>query len=145
MGKTMRTQDDVTRDILNKIRVIQENKSNTTTLKLLNEEVETSNDIMAQIEELQSQIDTLKSKIDDEDADMDSDTEAIAITDEPKFGQNALTNQIQQFRSSVESGCARRRLITVPTDEGLNCSSCSSQSPAEELYYQRSHHPRLPW
>ena len=100
----MRTQDDVTRDILNKIRVIQESKSNTTTLKLLNEEVETSNDIMAQIEELQSQIDTLKSKIDDEDADMDSDTEAIAITDEPKFAQNALTNQIQQFRSSVESG-----------------------------------------
>ena len=100
----MRTQDDVTRDILGKIRVIQENASNSTTIKLLNEEVEASNGIMAQIEELQSQIDALKSKIDDEDADMDSDTEAIAITDEPKFGQNALTNQIQQFRSSVESG-----------------------------------------
>ena len=100
----MRTQDDVTRDILGKIRVIQENASNSTAIKLLNEEVETSNGIMAQIEELQSQIDALKSKIDDEDADMDSDTEAIAITDEPKFGQNALTNQIQQFRSSVESG-----------------------------------------
>ena len=69
----MRTQDDVTRDILGKIRVIQENASNSTTIKLLNEEVEKSND-------------------------------AIAITDEPKFGQNALTNQIQQFRSSVESG-----------------------------------------
>ena len=100
----MRTQDDVTRDILGKIRVIQENASNSTTIKLLNEEVETSNGIMAQIEELQSQIDALKSKIDDKDDDMDSDTEAIAITDEPKFGQNALTNQIQQFRSSVESG-----------------------------------------
>ena len=69
----MRTQDDVTRDILGKIRVIQENASNSTTMKLLNEEVEKSND-------------------------------AIAITDEPKFGQNALTNQIQQFRSSGESG-----------------------------------------
>ena len=69
----MRTQDDVTRDILGKIRVLQENASNSTTIKLLNEEVEKSND-------------------------------AIAITDEPKFGQNALTNQIQQFRSSVESG-----------------------------------------
>ena len=66
----MRTQDDVTRDILGKIRVIQENASNSATIKLLNEEVEKSND-------------------------------AIAITDEPKFGQNALTNQIQQFRSSV--------------------------------------------
>ena len=71
----MRTQDDVTRDILGKIRVIQENASNSATIKLLNEEVEKSND-------------------------------AIAITDEPKFGQNALTNQIQQFRSSVESGKA---------------------------------------
>lgn len=30
--------------------------------------------------------------------------DAIAITDEPKFGQNVLTNQIQQFKSSVESG-----------------------------------------
>lgn len=30
--------------------------------------------------------------------------DAIAITDEPKFGQNVLTTQIQQFRSSVESG-----------------------------------------
>ena len=115
----MRTQDDVTRDILNKIRVIQENKSNTTTLKLLNEEVETSSGIMAQIEELQSQIDALKSKIDDEDADMDSDTEAIAITDEPKFGQNALTNQIQQFRSSVESGAQFAKV------DNSNVSECS--------------------
>ena len=30
--------------------------------------------------------------------------DAIAITDEPKFGQNVLTSQIQQFKSSVESG-----------------------------------------
>lgn len=36
--------------------------------------------------------------------DIKKDSKAIAITDEPKFGQNALTNQIQQFRSSVESG-----------------------------------------
>lgn len=36
--------------------------------------------------------------------DVKKDSKAIAITDEPKFGQNALTNQIQQFRSSVESG-----------------------------------------
>lgn len=36
--------------------------------------------------------------------DIKKDSKAIAITDESKFGQNALTNQIQQFRSSVESG-----------------------------------------
>lgn len=29
---------------------------------------------------------------------------AIAITDDPRFGQNALTSQIEQFKSSVESG-----------------------------------------
>ena len=29
---------------------------------------------------------------------------AIAITDDPRFGQTVLTNQIDQFRSSVESG-----------------------------------------
>lgn len=31
-------------------------------------------------------------------------SKAIAITDDPRFGQNALSNQIDQFRSSVESG-----------------------------------------
>lgn len=31
-------------------------------------------------------------------------SKSIAITDDPKFGQNVLTNQIQQFRTSVESG-----------------------------------------
>lgn len=83
----MRTQDDVTRDILGKIRIIQENASNTTTVKLLNEEIEKSND-------------------------------AIAITDEPKFGQNVLTNQIQQFRSSVESGAQFAKV------ENSNISEC---------------------
>ena len=29
---------------------------------------------------------------------------AIAITDDPMFGQNVLTNQIEQFRSIVDSG-----------------------------------------
>ena len=63
--------NDVTRDMLEKIRHIQENKKNIKSL--LNEESEKKGD-------------------------------AIAITDEPKFGQNVLTSQIQQFRSLVESG-----------------------------------------
>jgi hypothetical protein len=58
------TRDDVTRNILNKIRSINEE----------NEKEE-------------------KKKID-----------AVAITDDPRFGQNALQNQINSFRSSVESG-----------------------------------------
>lgn len=64
---------DYTRDMLDKIRKIEEtsihNKS------LLKEE-----------NEKQQAVD------------------GIAITDDPMFGQNTLTNQIQQFRVSVESG-----------------------------------------
>ena len=72
MAKKIKTQDDITRDMLSKIRCIKESNVSSSK-KMLNEEKETSN-------------------------------EAIAITDEPKFGQNVLTNQIQQFRTSVESG-----------------------------------------
>lgn len=36
--------------------------------------------------------------------EVDKKNDAIAITDEPKFGQNVLTSQIQQFKASVESG-----------------------------------------
>ena len=62
---------DYTRDMLDKIRHIQE--SNISEKQIITEERENKGD-------------------------------AIAITDEPKFGQNVLTTQIQQFRSSVESG-----------------------------------------
>ena len=62
---------DYTRDILSKLRNLQENSENEK--KIITEE-----------------------KL--------SEGESIAITDEPKFGQNVLTTQIQQFRSSVESG-----------------------------------------
>lgn len=60
---------DVTRDMLNKIRIISENNKK----EIIKENNEKKG-------------------------------EAIAITDEPKFGQNVLTTQIQQFRSLVESG-----------------------------------------
>lgn len=74
MSKKIKTQDDITRDMLSTIRRIQETSISSSN-KLLTEEVDSTNK-----------------------------SDAIAITDEPKFGQNALTNQIQQFRSSVESG-----------------------------------------
>jgi hypothetical protein len=32
-----------------------------------------------------------------------NDNSAIAITDDPKFGDNVLTNQIEQFKSAVDS------------------------------------------
>ena len=53
-------EDLVTRDILNKIRLLKE--------------------------------------------DAEKQTNAIAITDDPRFGEAVLSNQIEQFRSSVESG-----------------------------------------
>lgn len=62
---------DVTRDMLNKVRTLQESAVNTKTVLTESE---------------------------------DKKLKPIAITDEPKFGQNVLTSQIQQFRSSVESG-----------------------------------------
>jgi len=39
-----------------------------------------------------------------EEAEQKTASDGIAITDDPVFGQNTLTNQIQQFRTSVESG-----------------------------------------
>lgn len=64
---------DYTRDMLDKIRKIEE--SSIHSKSLLKEE-----------NEKQQAVD------------------GIAITDDPMFGQNTLTNQIQQFRVSVESG-----------------------------------------
>ena len=74
MAKKILSQDDITRNMLSTIRSIKE----------------------CNIQQNQEMLLT-------EDA-VKKDSKAIAITDEPKFGQNALTNQIQQFRSSVESG-----------------------------------------
>lgn len=75
MAKKVRTQDDITRDMLGMIRHIQESNMSSKSNGLLTEE-----------------------------SNREKSSNAIAITDEAKFGQNALTNQIQQFRSSVESG-----------------------------------------
>lgn len=63
--KKMQTRDDITRDMLNRIRLIKEET---------------------------------------EKKEEDKKQSAIAITDDPRFGQNALTSQIEQFKSSVESG-----------------------------------------
>lgn len=64
-------EQDITRDLLSKIRGLQENYKSQ--YKLLTE-------------------DETKGK------------KAIAITDDPKFGTNVLTNQIDQFREQVDSG-----------------------------------------
>lgn len=74
MNKQRRTEDDITRSMLDTIRRINEGASTLPSNGLLLEE---------------------------EDKEK---TDAIAITDDPRFGQNVLTNQIQQFRSSVEGG-----------------------------------------
>ena len=64
--------EDITRNMLDKIRNLQESCRNSEEKHMLNEE-------------------TIKSN-------------GIAISDDPRFGENVLTNQIQQFRASVESG-----------------------------------------
>ena len=76
MARQIRKEDDVTRKMLDTIRNLQEAVSAPVYKKsFLYEEKET-----------------------------EDNNDAIAITDDPKFGQNVLTNQIQEFRSSVESG-----------------------------------------
>ncbi len=64
---------DYTRDMLDKIRKIEESSIRSKSLLKEENEKQTASD-------------------------------GIAITDDPMFGQNTLTNQIQQFRTSVESG-----------------------------------------
>lgn len=64
---------DYTRDMLDKIRKIEETSIH-------------SKSLLKEENEKQQAVD------------------GIAITDDPMFGQNTLTNQIQQFRVSVESG-----------------------------------------
>jgi hypothetical protein len=53
---------------------------------------------------------------------------AIAITDDPKFGQSVLSSQIEQFRTSVDSGAqfskggdnvAESPLIFIPSENNL--------------------------
>ena len=76
MARQIRKDDDVTRKMLDTIRNLQEAVSAPVYKKsFLYEEKET-----------------------------EDNNDAIAITDDPKFGQNVLTNQIKEFRSSVESG-----------------------------------------
>ena len=72
-------EDDVTRDMLARIRAIR-TKSSGTGWGIIKEE-----------KELDEKDDSKK-------------TDAIAITDDPKFGQNVLSSQIESFRMQVESG-----------------------------------------
>lgn len=71
------TEEDITRAMLDKIRHLEESATHDSSKKLLKEANEN---------------------------DTSNGTDGIAITDDPAFGQNTLTNQIQQFRTSVESG-----------------------------------------
>ena len=68
--------DDVTRQMLDRIRNLQESSS----------------------------APVYKKSFLYEEKESEDNNDAIAITDDPKFGQNVLTNQMKEFRSSVESG-----------------------------------------
>lgn len=60
--------------------------------------------------------------------DINKKTDAIAITDDPKFGQSVLSSQIEQFRTSVDSGAQFSKggnkvsecpLIYIPSENNL--------------------------
>ena len=72
-------EDDVTRDMLARIRAIR-TKSSGTGWGIIKEERES------------------------DDKGDSTKTDAIAITDDPKFGQNVLSSQIESFRVQVDSG-----------------------------------------
>ena len=82
------TPEDATRNILDRIRAISEAKEEVTSIR---------RGILTEATDMQEK----KQKLD-----------AIAITNDPKFGQNALQNQIDQFRSCVDSGAQ----FTEPED-----------------------------
>lgn len=97
-------EDSVTRNMLERIRSIQESKTvPDSNLAILAEE--------AGKEKAKKALD------------------AIAITNDPKFGTNALQNQIDQFRSFVDSGAqftepedgnvAESPLIYIPSTRNL--------------------------
>jgi len=86
MGK-YKTDEEITRDMLDTIRRINESAERKPQKQLLREETEKANN-------------------------------AIAITDDPRFGQNVLTNQIQAFRTSVEGGAQ----FSKPEDEDVASS-----------------------
>lgn len=73
-------EDDVTRNMLDRIRAIR-SKSAGIGWGIIKEEKES-----------------------DEKKDESKKTDAIAITDDPKFGQKVLSSQIDSFRMQVESG-----------------------------------------
>ena len=73
-------EDDVTRNMLERIRAIRM-KSSGTGWGIIKEEKES-----------------------DSEKDDSKKADAIAITDDPKFGQNVLSSQIEAFRTQVESG-----------------------------------------
>ena len=70
----MKSEDEITRSILESIRTITNNGSGSENGNLLLE------------------------------SDNKEANKAIAITDDPIFGTNVLSSQIEAFRSSVESG-----------------------------------------
>ena len=69
-------EDEVTRNMLSKIRAMRKESSNTG-YGIIKEE------------------DERKEK---------KETDAVAITDDPKFGNNVLSSEIEAFRTQVESG-----------------------------------------
>ena len=76
-------EDDITRNMLDRIRSIR-SKAAGTGWGIIKEEKEDNDDEKKSSEKKKS--------------------DAVAITDDPKFGQNVLSSQIEAFRTQVEGG-----------------------------------------
>ena len=79
----------ITREMLNTIRSIQEGKQISQGKKMIKEDTSDGKDL-----------------------------KAIAITDDPVFGQSVLSSQIEEFKTSVESGAQ----FSDPSDEDVASS-----------------------
>ena len=77
-----------------------------TTYKKMNEDIATRNilDKIRSISEKRNYAITSLNEIKNTINEGNSNVKAIAITDDPRFGENVLSNQIEEFRSSVEGG-----------------------------------------
>ena len=69
----------------------------------INEEYEITQEMISAVRDASLNESVLNEKSDDK-KEKDEEEDAIAITDDPKFGQNVLQNQIENFRKTVSGG-----------------------------------------
>ena len=89
--------------------------------------VDYTRNMLDKIRSLQESVNSSEKSIITEEVG-NNESDAIAITDDPKFGQSVLSSQIEQFRTSVDSGAqfskpggkvSESPLIYMPSENNL--------------------------